>query len=168
MEESVSGISLNLGCGDVRWPGWLNIDLDQGDQCADLRALPFADGSVSAVAAIHVIEHFHAWEAVDLLREWHRVLAPGGRLIIELPCMDKVLAHIYQSMQNGVQMSAALTWFVFWGDPKYKNPLMVHKWGYTKAMIDEAVREAGFGDIQQCEPRYHFPFRDMRVEATKC
>ena len=47
--------------------------------------LPFATGSVTALRANHVLEH-QSYELIgETLREWARVLAPGGRLDIGVP-----------------------------------------------------------------------------------
>lgn len=139
------------------------MDVDQGD----IRRLSFADNFADAIAAIHVIEHFYEWEVLPMLQSWLRMLKPGGKLILELPCMDKVLSYLVHRLKKNQPISPAMSWFVFWGDPKYQNPLMMHKWGYTQAMLESVVRDAGFSDIQFCEPRYHFPMRDMRLEAVK-
>jgi hypothetical protein len=45
--------------------------------------LPFKDGVLDYVASSHLIEDFADWE--PLLREWVRVLKPGGRLLICAP-----------------------------------------------------------------------------------
>ncbi len=45
--------------------------------------LPFADHSFDAVTAWHVIEHVE--NATETLREWNRVLRPGGVLVMETP-----------------------------------------------------------------------------------
>ncbi len=50
-----------------------------------LDRLPFADGSVTALRANHVLEH-QSWELVEpTLREWARVLRPGAPLNIGVP-----------------------------------------------------------------------------------
>jgi predicted SAM-dependent methyltransferase len=68
---------------------------DIADIQCDLRKLELATDSADAVAAIHVLEHFYEWEVYDLLTEWKRVLKPGGKMILELPCMDKVFAYVH-------------------------------------------------------------------------
>jgi SAM-dependent methyltransferase len=45
--------------------------------------LPFRDGTVGTIIASHLLEDFLDWE--PLLREWVRVLRPGGRLVVCLP-----------------------------------------------------------------------------------
>lgn len=46
-------------------------------------SLPFADGSVDDLLAFHTLEHFV--DPLRVLREWDRVLRPGGALILALP-----------------------------------------------------------------------------------
>lgn len=53
----------------------------------DGRDLPFKDGVCDFVYSSHLIEDFLDWE--PLLKEWTRVLKPGGYLVILLP--DKQL-----------------------------------------------------------------------------
>jgi hypothetical protein len=81
--------------------------------------------------------------------------------------MDKVLTHIYACIKKGAPISKSMGWFVFWGDPKYRDPLMGHKWGYTYKSIVETLQAVGFRDVAIEEPRYHFQMRDMRVVGFK-
>ena len=61
----------------------------QGDLAAPL---PFADGAFDLVVASLVMHYLRDWEPT--LREFHRVLVPGGRLVISThhPFMDHPLA----------------------------------------------------------------------------
>ena len=60
-EEALAGIDLALG---------------------DLRQLPFADGAFTKAYALDVLEHLSREALEAMLREAHRVLAPGGRLFV--------------------------------------------------------------------------------------
>ncbi len=52
---------------------------------ADVRRLPFADGSFDAVISNSTLDHFTSPEDIAIsLRELHRVLRPGGYLIVTL------------------------------------------------------------------------------------
>jgi SAM-dependent methyltransferase len=52
--------------------------------CADLNEpMPFADATVGTVHCRHVIEHVR--EPIALMRDMHRVLVPGGLLLLETP-----------------------------------------------------------------------------------
>ncbi|MBT8403459.1 MAG: class I SAM-dependent methyltransferase [Gemmatimonadetes bacterium] len=52
-------------------------------EVADVRELPFADGSFSAVVSNSTLDHFDRTDDIErALGELHRVLAPGGRLLV--------------------------------------------------------------------------------------
>ena len=129
--------------------------------------LSFPDNHADRVAVIHVFEHFYRWEIEKVLAEWKRVLKPGGKLIIELPCMDKVFNHIFVRMKKGENPSPAFSWLPLWGDPKHEDPSMCHRWGYFKVDMVRVLTDAGFINVSDEEPRYHFPSRDMRFTAIK-
>lgn len=67
-------------------PGMLRQALDKGSRTVTLaavQALPFADGAFARVLSVDALHHF-ADQAGALAELW-RVLAPGGRLVIEEP-----------------------------------------------------------------------------------
>lgn len=80
--------SLDVGCGLNKRPGAIGIDRNRrtaADVLADIDrgALPFRDSTFGSVSLVHVIEH--VGDVVASLEEAHRVLRPGGRLLIETP-----------------------------------------------------------------------------------
>jgi SAM-dependent methyltransferase len=50
---------------------------------ADAARLPVVAGAFDVIVAQHLIEHFGRPE--EALREWHRALAPGGRVVVATP-----------------------------------------------------------------------------------
>ncbi len=78
---------LDIGSGGSSYqrffPNRLTIDVDPSrkpDIVADAEALPFADGEFEGVLCTEVLEHVkHPSQAIA---EMHRVLAPGGKLIL--------------------------------------------------------------------------------------
>jgi len=85
------GLSLKVGSGGRGLPGWLNTDAvrhptDQTFTCDIRRKIPLGNGSVARIFAEHVFEHleFHR-EVPAVLREFRRVLQPGGRVRIIVP-----------------------------------------------------------------------------------
>jgi len=140
---------------------------DISDIKCDLRKLELATDSADAVAAIHVLEHFYEWEVYDLLTEWKRVLKPGGKMILELPCMDKVFAYVHNCVVKKEPIQPFMTLLALYGDPKHKDPAMCHHWGWFQNPLRDMLETVGMQNIKFHEPRYHFPFRDMRVECLK-
>ena len=169
-------ILLNLGSGDLHWDKWINVDqkpdgwhttAKHPDVVADVTDLPYPDNHVDAIAAIHLIEHFYKWEVQDILKEWLRVLKPGGRLILECPSMEKVFKYIANAMDRNIPMSATFSFLPIYGDPKFKNVAMCHKWGYFFSTLKMELVKAGYVDISVSKPRYHYPQRDMRLTSFK-
>jgi len=85
-------MKLNLGCGFDKREGWLNVDHYapcQPDRLMDIEAVPWdlpTDG-FEHVLMRHVLEHVGADFATfaAVLRELHRVTAPGGAVELHLP-----------------------------------------------------------------------------------
>ena len=80
-------MKVNLGCGNVRKAGYVGVDIFPGpevDIVADGRFMPFfKSDSVEVVYASHVAEH--VVDLHPLMKEIHRILKPGGRLVALVP-----------------------------------------------------------------------------------
>jgi len=98
---------LNLGCGAVRPqdPEWRNLDnlhavlapgtpertqLDSeqnyvNHDISTEATLPFRTEGLDGVLCSHVIEHFDCHAGAALMRECHRILKPGGVLLVSVP-----------------------------------------------------------------------------------
>ncbi|MFN8362071.1 MAG: glycosyltransferase [Candidatus Kapaibacterium sp.] len=135
-----SPLYLNLGCGrDVR-PDFINIDLFSDDDRVvrmDIRKIELPDNIADGVLASDVLEHFSHRETDDILREWARVLKPGGELIIRCPSLRLQM----QAYQNGVWDADVASYMIFGGQT---NPGDYHCIGFDERSIRRHLEKAGF------------------------
>lgn len=158
-------MKLNLGCGKKRLDGYINVDVpDSGaDVECDVQVLPWPDGVADEVVAIHLLEHIPMLNAALVVKEWARVLKPGGTLVMELPCRDKV----FQFIKDGV-VDPSLVLIPFYGDPQtHRTTADVHRWIWSKAEVAMLMSDAGLTDLRSERPQHHIPMRDMRMVGTK-
>jgi SAM-dependent methyltransferase len=170
-------VRLNLGCGDKPLPGYINVDVASSrggrapDVIADIRHMePFGPGYADEIMAIHVIEHIDRWEVVEVLRRWLAVLKPGGRLVLETPNLisacKALLADPLKAARAG--KTGQMSMWPLYGDPSWRDPLMMHKWLYTPQSLGEAMHEAGFVSIKQAPAQFKLKEpRDMRLVGSK-
>ena len=177
LKESIGAIRLNLGCGDKILEGYVNVDVAnerlgrQPDVVCDIRKLSmFADGSCDEILAVHVVEHFWRWEVQEILAEWFRVLKPDGKMILECPNLITACEEFLRDPDgfSGPGQEGQRTMWVFYGDPRWQDPLMVHRWGYTPRSLAAMMHSIGLRQIKQ-EPAQFIlrEPRDMRVTGIK-
>lgn len=170
-------IKLNLGCGDKILDGYINIDVvesragEKPDVICDLHDLSkFPSNSVDEILAVHVVEHFWQWEVTDILKEWIRVLKPGGKLILECPNLisaaEEFLKNSDLAAMGGSEGQRSM--WVFYGDPGWKDPLMIHRWGYTPNSLATVMSAAGLIELKQEPAQFKLREpRDMRIVGFK-
>ncbi|HEY0159252.1 MAG TPA: methyltransferase domain-containing protein [Thermoanaerobaculia bacterium] len=155
----MSGERLHLGCGPVRLPGWVNVDnqpYDGVDRVLDVRqGLPFENAAF--IFAEHFLEHFELEEALALLRECRRVLADDGVLRLTTPNLDWVWATSYATRWTPTSPTTAVMDVNAWQHgPDAANDCVAlnrafrawgHRFLYNQAMLEEALRRAGFAEL---------------------
>lgn len=90
---------LDIGCGPKKvWPHMVGLDNGADVQLFGVQMRPdmvipsaerlawFADNAVENIYSSHLLEHIANWHAA--LREWWRILKPGGHLCLYLPHAD--------------------------------------------------------------------------------
>ena len=147
-EDKLSGpIKLHIG-GQVAHPEWQIYDVRPGPlvdfvgDCADLSL--FDDESVAEIYASHVLEHLGYMEELPRsLREFHRVLVPGGRLRASVPDLATLCALIGDPVLNFQERFHVMR-MLFGGQ---SNRADFHKVGLNEAFLHDYLRAAGFVDV---------------------
>lgn len=92
-------MKLHLGCWHRQIPGFVHVDLcdlPHIDHQHRIDELPFiADNSAELIYCSHAFEYFDRQQAVAVLAEWRRVLAPGGVLRLAVPDFE-ALIQVYR------------------------------------------------------------------------
>ena len=148
MLEEDQAMRLNIGSGQRPFGndgkgGWLNVDSQEKwhpDIVADGRVwlMGQATGTVEMICLHHVLEHFGCGEADDLLRECHRVLVPGGSLLVFVPDMRK-LVQMWRDGELDDQLFLTNVYGAFHGDEHDR-----HRWGMTDESLVRTIQGAGF------------------------
>jgi len=107
---------LNLGSGQFYKKGYINLDIDPNtktDVFHDLAKFPypFQNNSFSLIEANHVLEHLE--DIVKVMKELHRILEPGGSLIIRVPHFSRGFTR--PDHKRGFDIS-----FAYWFSPQFK------------------------------------------------
>lgn len=80
---------LEIGSGTRPTPGYEHCDINAGlpelDFVCSMENIPVEDHTYDEVRTVHVIEHVPIEVGKRALREWHRILKPGGLVHIDTP-----------------------------------------------------------------------------------
>lgn len=173
-----TNLRINMGCGRRVLDGYFNIDIAHDEKaprvpdllCDITQGIPLPDSCAIELLAVHVVEHFFVWDVDKVLTEWARLLAKGGKLIIEMPDLIKCCENIIKHKTHGGKHPDQLGRFGLYGDPRLENPYMLHKWLYTPQEVIQMLKTHGFTKVSHVPTQFH-PVgksnRDMRIEGIK-
>jgi SAM-dependent methyltransferase len=72
----------------------------------------FRPASFDVITMWHSLEHVHA--PLEILQEAHRLLVPGGKLLVAVPNIDSLPFHWFGSAWYGLDLPRHLTHFAPW------------------------------------------------------
>ena len=140
-------LRLHIG-GRTAHPEWKIFDVRAGahvdfvGDCTDLSR--FQSGMVEEIYASHVLEHLgYLDELPRTLREFHRVLAPGGRLRVSVPDLD-VLCALFADPALNLEERVHVMRMMFGGQMYAAD---FHKAGLNEEFLRDFLQGAGFVDI---------------------
>ena len=142
-------ISLHLGCGKRYIPGFIHVDarsFPHVDYVTSVDKLDmFKDNSVDLIYACHLLEHFKRNQIDGVLREWRRVLRPGGVLRLAVPDFEN-LVKVY-----GKYKDLSLVMGPLHGRQDY--PQNTHYISFDLGYLQKLLTKAGFKNIHRYDWR---------------
>lgn len=138
---------LNLGSRTRSIPGFANMDIDLHSgvefvgNVSDLSQ--FESGSIPEIMASHILEHFPHPKTLDVLKEWHRVIEPGGKLYVAVPDFERCV-ELYQ-------MGGLTQWLQEFVSGGHEYPTAKHEAIFDEGKLTRLLREAGFADVFRVE-----------------
>lgn len=163
-------MKLNLGSADLLIPGYKSVDLynDRADYKMDVLNLGFEDNTADEILASHLFEHLSPHYAVPALKEWRRVLKPGGKLIMEMPDFEKLCIRFLKE-KDYYQKLILLNAVFAPSDIVNGKPIegSNHLWGWWPESMSHHLTWAGFVNIRFSEQQIIHDYDNFRVEAQK-
>lgn len=171
-------MKLNLGCGNNKLDGYLNIDKfdKEADFLADMVDIDLPSESIEEIVIYQALEHTQ-WNLLEkILGNCYRLLQSGGRLIIEVPDIDVVCRKI---LSEGLTQQWHDNIYGGYYRPQDKDRYpdwefhlgSVHYQAFNFNKLNNALLTSGFKNIRQRpmeekHPDYRYE-ENLSVEAIK-
>lgn len=101
-------VNINIGGGvNFNYSGWVNYDEFSSAPKSRIKfsnkvKLPYPSGQAETVYSSHCFEHLDDETVDNLLRESHKTLKPGGRLVVKLPDFDRILQELNRNYRSEI------------------------------------------------------------------
>jgi len=153
---------LEIGSGNRPKPGYEHLDFDpncpQVDYCCSMESIPVEDNVFSEIVSIHSIEHIGWRKGKIALKEWYRVLAPGGRLYIATPNLDFICRAYIENGNRWAKDFESL-------HPDEKNHLKVNGFHCHTLWANFKLFSSGAGGDEHMACYDKFLLTNMLMEA---
>ena len=127
---------LNIGCGQVYHPDWINLDLYRSKFVKYhniKKTLPFEDNSIDAIYHSHVLEHLTQEEGAKFLEDCYRVFKKGGVMRAVVPDLETICREYIKNLENGYNENE-------------KEAIKHYQWNKME-MFDQIIRQKPGGKM---------------------
>lgn len=120
--------------------------------------IPFPDGSVHSIWSSHALEHAAGYQVPLTLKEWFRLLRPGGKLIVQVPNFYYVATYwLTGPVRDWAEQ------LVF---GQQKTPGDFHRSAHTPQSLEADLKAAGF-EVKRVEFRQTHSQETLQAVAIK-
>ena len=151
----ITGIDLSPNMISTAKKKGQEMGLSINFRTGDAEALPFEDHSFDVVVSRNLLWTLPSPETA--IQEWHRVLKPGGRIIISdgfwknLTWLD-IHRMALKTARDILKKSCKISFRFFYYYSRMINALPLYE-GVTLKKIEELMRHAGFKEVLFCNIR---------------
>lgn len=160
-------LTLNVGCGqrtfDEYPPNHKCINFDERDdlpavdEVGDVKDLSrFPDNHFDYILASDIIEHFPVDNTPDILKEWRRVLKPGGCIELRLPDLKAICTKYVNGQANAVLTS----WLLFGGQDYPGN---FHYVAFDRDSLRSVIEPVGFKEAIYRSADNNFEIKFIKI-----
>jgi predicted SAM-dependent methyltransferase len=144
---------LELGSGQRPTPGYLHQDITgqpgvELDFNCQIWEIPLKENSLSEIIALASMEHLNFADFSKALKHIHKLLAPGGIFLFDVPDIkiwSEYLYDIAHNMPEKSPFSQEHVFATFWGWQRW--PGDEHKCAWLKDDLFRHLKEIGFSEI---------------------
>ena len=123
----------------------------------------FADNTFVEIYASHVVEHFdYNRELTRALKEWNRVLVPGGRVLISVPDLDALAGLLLSKDKLSSDERFFVVRMIFGGHIDKHD---YHVAGLNEEFLTQFLGNSGFVNMRRVEG-FHL-FQDTSCMSLK-
>mgnify|MGYP001318212254 CR=1 FL=1 len=147
-------MKLHLGCWHRYIPGFIHIDLCDFSHIDYKRSIDdlsiFKENSVTLIYSSHSFEYFDRERGIIVLKEWLRVLKPGGVMRLAVPNFD-ALIDIYNQTGDLENIIGPLYGRMKIETNKLQNntKYIYHKTVYNFSDLKKLLLSVGFKNIKK-------------------
>ena len=191
IRKTLDLVNLQIGGGVRYLSGFVNVDVfPPADVIWDCRyGLPFGNNRFKFVFSEHFLEHVGFPEsAKTVVREIHRVLKPGGALLLGVPDGGKTVKgyvnqknhflktlydRCYRERRPRTEIYGGIDVINYLFRDQIENPkYTTHRWAYDAVSLKKMLKDAGFRKVVTAsfDPRYCNPkraFYTFYIKAIK-
>jgi len=139
----------------------INPDVEPDIQASIIDMNMIAEASVDAVWSAHNIEHLEPHQVAIALGEFHRVVRPGGFVLVTVPDLQQVAALVAEDKLEDAAYISAMgpiapldMLFGLRSALAAGNGFMAHRTGYTAKTLEAAFSRAGFTPVRVIRDGY--------------
>ena len=131
------------------------------DRFQDITALDYREGSAEVIVCVQTLEHLTREEVNEALKNWYKILIPGGTLHIDVPDFEETARLLLaQKLEEDKE------WYYRLIYGSQKDAFSIHKDGYSEEKLRRILTLKGFKNIQRLPDTRHF-YPSIIIECSK-